>query len=72
MLDGRTVISDHEGSDRGAADHHQLERESTEDDPELAAGDQIAAEDHPDNDENSDNAAHRCPPLVCFSAARNP
>ena len=71
VLDGRTVVGDDERTDRGAADHHHLERQRMENDPELAAGDQ----DSHRKPCRARREFRQCFPslpafLVCFSAVR--
>jgi uncharacterized protein YlxP (DUF503 family) len=52
------VVGDQEGSGRGTADHHQLERQRLDDDRELAAGEQIAAEHHDEDHDDPDDREH--------------
>ena len=51
-------FDDHEGADRGAGDHDHLVRQRVQDDLDLAAGEDIAAEDHHEDDDDADDPDH--------------
>jgi len=58
VLHRRHVVRDQECPDCGPADHDHLEGQRFEDDAHLAAGKHVAAEDHDEDDGDTDEAEH--------------
>ncbi len=63
MLDRRKIVRDQEGPDRRAADHDDLERQRLQDWPHAATVDNIAPENHDQNDDDPDYAEHLPRPI---------
>ncbi len=76
LLDRAHVVRDQEGADRSAADHDHLERQGLQDDAQLAPCQQVAAEDHDEDDGDTDEAEHGTPccllPALSGRDVKNP
>ena len=55
------LVGDQEGASGSAADHHQLKRQCLHDDAELAAGQDIAAKHHANDQDNTNDRKHQQP-----------